>query len=42
VDLSKYMRPEEIAEVAVFLAKQEGIATVDEIVVRRTEARPWG
>jgi len=42
VDLSRYMRPEEIAEIAVFLAKQEGIASIDEITVRRTEAQPWG
>jgi len=42
VDLSKYMRPEEIADVVVFLAKQEGIATIDEVVVRRWEATPWG
>ena len=42
VDLSKYMRPEEVADAAVFLAKQEGIAQIDEITVRRMEATPWG
>jgi len=42
VDLSKYMRPEEIADVAVFLARQEGIAMIDEVTVRRAEAGPWG
>ncbi|MEW6358659.1 MAG: SDR family oxidoreductase [Planctomycetota bacterium] len=41
VDLSKYMRPEEIAEIAVFLASQDSTAMVDEITVRRLEAGPW-
>ena len=41
VDLSKYMRPEEIADAALFLAGQEGIAQIDELCVRRLEATPW-
>ena len=41
VDVSKYMRPEEIAQAAVFLACQEGIAQIDELCVRRVEATPW-
>ncbi|NOZ21794.1 MAG: SDR family oxidoreductase [Planctomycetes bacterium] len=41
VDLSKYMRPEEIADVAVFLASQDATAMIDEITVRRIEAGPW-
>jgi len=42
VDVTKYMRPEEIADVVIFLASQNAIATIDEVFVRRTEARPWG
>ena len=41
VDLSRYMRPEEIADAAVFLASQQGIAQIDELCVRRVEATPW-
>lgn len=41
VDVSKYMRPEEIAEAAVFLATQGGLAAVDELVIRREGATPW-
>jgi NAD(P)-dependent dehydrogenase (short-subunit alcohol dehydrogenase family) len=41
VDVSKYMRPDEIAEAAVFLATQSGIATIDELDIRRDEATPW-
>ena len=41
VDLSEYMRPEEIAEVAVFVASREGVAQIDEITVRREKAAPW-
>ena len=41
VDLSEYMRPEEIADVALFLATRQGIAQIDEIAVRRTKATPW-
>jgi len=42
VDVSKYMQPEEVANVILYLAQQEGRATIDEIVVRRWEAAPWG
>jgi len=41
VDLSKYMQPEEIAEVALFLVTQERIAAIDEVIVRRDGARAW-
>lgn len=41
VDVSKYMRPEEIAAATLFLAAQEGIAQIDELCVRRVEATPW-
>ncbi len=41
VDLSEYMRPEEIAETAVFIASRQGIAQIDEITVRRMKAAPW-
>lgn len=41
VDLSKYMRPQEIADAAIFLARQEGIAQIDELCIRRAEATPW-
>jgi len=41
VDLSKYMHPEEIADAALFLAAQEGIAQIDELCIRRLEATPW-
>ncbi|HOX36975.1 MAG TPA: SDR family oxidoreductase [Candidatus Brocadiia bacterium] len=40
-ELSKFMQPPEIAEVALFVATQEGNAMVDEIVVRRLDAPPW-
>lgn len=41
VDFSQYMRPEEVAEVALFLATRDDIATIDEVVVRRFQAQPW-
>ena len=40
-ELARFMQPPEIAEVALFLATQEGNAMVDEIVVRRLDAPPW-
>jgi 3-oxoacyl-[acyl-carrier protein] reductase len=41
VDPNTYMRPEEVAEAAVFLATQTGMAVVDELVIRREGAAPW-
>jgi NADP-dependent 3-hydroxy acid dehydrogenase YdfG len=41
VDVSEYMQPEEIAEAAVFLATQRGLAVVDELYIRREGATPW-
>ncbi len=41
VDASQYMHPAEIAEAAVFLAKQGGLATIDELLIRREGATPW-
>ena len=40
-ELSRFMQPPEIAEVALFLATQESQAMVDEIIVRRIDAPPW-
>ena len=41
VDLSKYMRPEEMAEIILFLVKMDGVAMVDDVVVRRNDAEPF-
>ena len=41
VDLSEYMDPAEIAEIALFLARMDKIATMDEVVVRRTGSKPF-
>jgi 3-oxoacyl-[acyl-carrier protein] reductase len=41
VDPNTYMRPEEVAEAAVFLAMQTGMAVVDELAIRREGATPW-
>ena len=35
VDLAEYMRPEEIADVVLFLASMEGKAQIDDVLVRR-------
>jgi hypothetical protein len=35
------MRPEEIAEIVLFLAAQRGMAIVDQINVRRAGSAPW-
>ena len=40
VDVSEYMQPEEIAEAVTFLATQGGMATIDELNIRRAAARP--
>ena len=41
VDFSAYMDPDEIAEIALFLAKLERLATIDEVVIRRIGAEPF-
>ena len=41
VDLSEYMNPDEVAEVALFLAGTSGIATIDEVRLRRVGAEPF-
>ncbi|HPD16548.1 MAG TPA: SDR family oxidoreductase [Planctomycetota bacterium] len=35
------MRPEEIAELVVFLASLDGVMMIDNVVVRRYKATPW-
>ena len=41
IDPSQYMGPDEVAEVVEFLARMDGIATMDEIVMRREGATPF-
>jgi len=41
IDVSEYMDPDEVAEMALFLAKMDGIAMIDDIVVRRRGAAPF-
>lgn len=41
INHSEYMDPDEIAEVALFLAKMDGLAVMDEVVVRRVGAEPF-
>ncbi len=41
VNLSEYMDPDEVAEVALFLAGSNGIATIDEVRLRRIGAEPF-
>ena len=41
VEFSAYMDPDEIAEIALFLAKLERLATIDEVVIRRIGAEPF-
>jgi NAD(P)-dependent dehydrogenase (short-subunit alcohol dehydrogenase family) len=40
-DPSDWMQPEEIAETVVFLASFDGVAMIDNIVMRRFKATPW-
>jgi 3-oxoacyl-[acyl-carrier protein] reductase len=42
LDRSILMRPEEIAEIVLFLVTRSGNAIIDEIDVRRAGAVPWG
>ena len=41
VDISQYMDPAEIAEAVVFLARMNGTAAVDELVIRRNGSMPF-
>jgi NADP-dependent 3-hydroxy acid dehydrogenase YdfG len=42
LDRSELIRPEEIAEIVLFLVTRRGNAVIDEIDVRRRGATPWG
>jgi len=42
LDRSELIRPEEIAEIVLFLVTCRGNAVIDEIDVRRRTATPWG
>lgn len=41
-DRADLMKPEEVAQVVVFLASQDGVAMIDNVVMRRYKATPWG
>jgi 3-oxoacyl-[acyl-carrier protein] reductase len=41
VDVSEYMNPDEVAEVALFLAGNSGTAMIDEVRLRRVGAEPF-
>jgi len=41
VDFSQWMSPEEVARAVLYLCSQDGVATSDEIVLRRWESPPW-
>jgi NAD(P)-dependent dehydrogenase (short-subunit alcohol dehydrogenase family) len=38
---AEYMDPDEVAEMALFVAGMEGIAVIDELVIRRAGAEPF-
>lgn len=40
-DPADWMQPEEIADTVVFLAAMDGVAMIDNIVLRRYKATPW-
>jgi len=40
-DRADLMKPEEVADVVVFLASQGGVAMIDNVVMRRYKATPW-
>jgi NAD(P)-dependent dehydrogenase (short-subunit alcohol dehydrogenase family) len=40
-DSSEWMTPEEVADAVLYVAKQEGTATTDELVLRRFASEPW-
>jgi len=41
VDFSQWMHPDEVARAVLYLCSQDGVATSDEIVLRRWESAPW-
>ena len=41
VDFSEWMRPEEVAEAALFLLSQQGTSFTDHLILRRSAATPW-
>jgi len=41
VDVSEWMRPDEVARAVIYLCSQGGTAVSDEIVLRRWESAPW-
>jgi len=41
VDFSQWMHPDEVARAVLYLCSQDGVATTDEIVLRRWESSPW-
>jgi len=40
-DPSEWMKPQEVAETVVFVASMEGVAMIDNVVMRRYKASPW-
>jgi len=40
-DPADWMQPQEIAQTVVFLASFEGVAMIDNVIVRRYKATPW-
>ena len=40
-DPADWMQPEEIADTVVFLASQDGVAMIDNLIIRRYKATPW-
>lgn len=42
LDRTVLMQPQEVAEVVLFLVTRKGNAVIDEVIVRREAATPWG
>jgi len=40
-DPEDWMQPEEVAATVVFLASMDGVATIDNVIMRRYKATPW-
>jgi len=41
LDPSEFIRPQEIADIVLFLCTRTGSAAIDEVLVRRDPATPW-
>ena len=41
IDLSAYMDPDDVADIALFLAKTDDLAMIDEVIVRRRGSTPF-